>query len=178
MPSLHHHCDSVAAADGLVDLLRGVHLHSVYLHHNISWQHTSSETSTTVLWVSRNTHSTRDPSPLIHTHGSVVCSPVGRRAHDHFVDQDAVCHVWEGRVSQLKLGNDAEAKGPNRNTPGFSRQLCCDSPWLSFTAGISDCEAFTSALASASLLQCTAAWSLTHQTKSLKEDVQKQDEWK
>lgn len=36
MSSLHHCGDFVAAADGLVDLLRGVHLHTVNLHHHVS----------------------------------------------------------------------------------------------------------------------------------------------
>lgn len=34
--SLNQHGDLVAAADGLVDLFGGVHLCSVYLHHDVS----------------------------------------------------------------------------------------------------------------------------------------------
>lgn len=99
------------------------------------------------------------------SHSWLVFLPVGRGAHDHSVNQDAVCHVWEGWVSQLQLCNDAEAKGRNRNTSGI--RLCCNYTGLGFTAGVSDCKAFTSASASASLHRCTAASSRTHQTKNL-----------
>lgn len=53
--SSHHHGDLVATADGLVDLLWGVHLHSVYLHHDVSRKYACSETCTMVLWVSSDT---------------------------------------------------------------------------------------------------------------------------
>ena len=39
----HHHGDVVAAADSLVDFLRGVYLDPVNLHHNVPWKHASSE---------------------------------------------------------------------------------------------------------------------------------------
>lgn len=47
--SLNQHADVVAAAHGLVDLLRGVHLCSVYLNHDVSLNHSSSKINAVVL---------------------------------------------------------------------------------------------------------------------------------
>lgn len=47
--SLNQHGDLVAAADGLIDLFGGAHLCSVYLHHDVSWNHARSKTNAVVL---------------------------------------------------------------------------------------------------------------------------------
>lgn len=43
--SLNQHGDVVAAADGVIDVLRVVHLGSVDLHHDVSRDHASSKTN-------------------------------------------------------------------------------------------------------------------------------------
>lgn len=43
----------------------------------------------------------------------IMYLPVGWGACDHSVNQDAMCHIWEGWIPQLQLGNNAEAKGYN-----------------------------------------------------------------
>lgn len=94
--SLNQHVDVVAAADGLVDLLRGIHLCSVYLHHDVSRNHSSSKINGRAKF--SQCHSTKITD---HSCSWFVCWPVGRRAHDHSVNQDAVRHLWEGWISQL-----------------------------------------------------------------------------
>lgn len=64
--SLNQHADVVAAADGLVDLLRGVHLCSVYLHHDVSRDHSSSKINAVVLNL---VSATRLKSLIIHAAG-------------------------------------------------------------------------------------------------------------
>lgn len=57
LSSLHLHSDFVAAADGLIDLLWGVHLGPVYLQHNVSGLHASSETRhTTIIYQQKQTY--------------------------------------------------------------------------------------------------------------------------
>lgn len=92
------------------------------------------------------------------------CLPVGRGAHDDTVNQDAMCHILEGRVFKLQLSNDADVNGPKQKHIWCQTQLlklCCHSDVLSVSAGISDSEAFTSASVSALLHQCIAALSPT-----------------
>lgn len=66
---LHQHGDVVAAADRLVDLLRGVDLHAVDLHHHVSRVHASSEArsdiSLTGLWSSLPSVRWDDPFYLL-----------------------------------------------------------------------------------------------------------------
>lgn len=57
-------------------------------------------------------------------------------------------------------------------------KLGCKCAGLRCTAEVSDCNVFTSASASASLHRRIAALSLTHQTKNLEVDAQKQNVWK
>lgn len=47
---------------------------------------------------------------LCPSYSEIILLPVGWWACDHPVDQDAVGHVWEGRVPQLQLSDDAEAE--------------------------------------------------------------------
>lgn len=44
------------------------------------------------------------------THNPSVCLPVCWGANDNSVNQDAMRHLWEGRISQLQLCNDAKEK--------------------------------------------------------------------
>lgn len=53
--------------------------------------------------------------PLCTSYSEITLLPVGWWSCDHSVDQDAVCHVWEGGVPQLQLCNDAGAEGWGRS---------------------------------------------------------------